>query len=222
METASPDTRRTLLDQARVSFATAGFDGASVRGITQSAGANLGAITYHFGGKEQLYLEVLREVVEPLAARIRAIVAGPGSHLERASWVVGAFFDHFEEFPEMPRLMLQQIATGRPPPNPVMRTMGTALHGLSNLIRDGQKMGDIRPGDPLFMALSVISQPVYMTLVAPILEHATGRSLGDAEEHQALVDHAMAFARAALASRHTGTVPDGPHEDTGRDPGRRP
>jgi len=53
------------------------------------------------------------------------------------------------------------------------------------------------------MALSVISQPVYMTLVTPMMAHVAGRSLDQPEQHRALVDHAVAFARAALAPRPT-------------------
>lgn len=198
-----PDTRRALLDHARTGFASSGFDGASVRAITQAADANLGAITYHFGGKEQLYLEVLREVVEPLAARVRRVVAAPGSHLDRAAGIVEEFFEHFKAFPEMPRLMLQQIATGRPPPGPVLETMGTTLGALAGLIRAGQQAGEIRAGDPLLMALSVISQPVYLNLVTPLMPHVAKRTLSSPDERQSLIRHAVAFARAALTADPT-------------------
>ena len=52
-------TRQALLDHATDVFAENGYDLASVREITSRAGANLAAITYHFGGKEALYREVL-------------------------------------------------------------------------------------------------------------------------------------------------------------------
>jgi AcrR family transcriptional regulator len=52
-------TRRALIDAGTSIFAEHGFSGGSVRQITSKARANQAAITYHFGGKEGLYREVL-------------------------------------------------------------------------------------------------------------------------------------------------------------------
>jgi len=58
---ASPDeTRRHLLEAAGEVFAEVGFRDATVREICRRADANIAAINYHFGDKENLYLEVLR------------------------------------------------------------------------------------------------------------------------------------------------------------------
>ena len=48
------DTRRDLLLAAERLFAQQGFQGASLRAITQEAGANLASVNYHFGSKEGL------------------------------------------------------------------------------------------------------------------------------------------------------------------------
>jgi TetR/AcrR family transcriptional regulator, regulator of cefoperazone and chloramphenicol sensitivity len=60
--TTSPDdaTRHQLLEAAGEVFAEVGFREATVREICRRAGANIAAINYHFGDKENLYLEVLR------------------------------------------------------------------------------------------------------------------------------------------------------------------
>ncbi|MBZ6075451.1 TetR/AcrR family transcriptional regulator [Microvirga puerhi] len=56
---AADRTRQALLDAAIAVFSEKGYEGASVREITREAHANQAAITYHFGGKEGLYREVL-------------------------------------------------------------------------------------------------------------------------------------------------------------------
>lgn len=60
-------TRERLIRAASQLFATHGYRGASVRDICNLAGANPGAVSYHFGGKHQLYRVVLRQAASNLA-----------------------------------------------------------------------------------------------------------------------------------------------------------
>ena len=54
----SAATRERILDVAERLFAERGILATSVREITAAAGCNLAAVSYHFGGKENLYREV--------------------------------------------------------------------------------------------------------------------------------------------------------------------
>ena len=57
----SEQTKRRLVQVAGVLFAEHGYTQVTVRDIIEAAQANLGALNYHFGTKECLYGEVLRE-----------------------------------------------------------------------------------------------------------------------------------------------------------------
>ena len=50
----SEDTKERLLDAAERLFAERGFEGASLRAVTQAAGTSVSAANYHFGSKEAL------------------------------------------------------------------------------------------------------------------------------------------------------------------------
>jgi AcrR family transcriptional regulator len=63
--------RERLLDEAERLFAEKGFHAVSVREITRAAGCNLAAVNYHFGNKDNLYLEVFRSRWLPRAKRIQ-------------------------------------------------------------------------------------------------------------------------------------------------------
>lgn len=68
--TDAASTRQRLLAAAAEIFAEHGFAGASVRDICARAEANVAAVNYHFGGKEQLFAEVLRLPLQRLDATI--------------------------------------------------------------------------------------------------------------------------------------------------------
>ncbi len=53
-------TKDRILEAAGELFAECGFRGATVRKICDRAGVNISAIKYHYGGKEELYSEVLK------------------------------------------------------------------------------------------------------------------------------------------------------------------
>jgi AcrR family transcriptional regulator len=63
MRSHRESTRQALLDAAGPLFAQKGFDGTSIRAIAEAAKANIAAVNYHFGSKENLYLEALRTAV---------------------------------------------------------------------------------------------------------------------------------------------------------------
>lgn len=62
------DTKTALLDAAEILFAERGFADTSLRELTTRARANLAAVNYHFGGKEELAVAVLSRRFEPINA----------------------------------------------------------------------------------------------------------------------------------------------------------
>mgnify|MGYP001041450986 CR=1 FL=1 len=64
-------TKERILDTAEVLFAQKGYQAVSVREITSAAKCNLAAVNFHFGNKENLYLEVFRSRWVPRAMRVR-------------------------------------------------------------------------------------------------------------------------------------------------------
>src|SRR5882757_2309157 len=68
-----------ILDVAIRLFAERGFDEVTVREIAEAAGANVAAINYYFGAKEQLIRQAIRSVIAPLnQRRLTALAAAQG------------------------------------------------------------------------------------------------------------------------------------------------
>lgn len=169
-----------------------------MRAITSRAQANLGAVTYHYGSKAELYRAVLEETLLPFRERLRLATTGEGRPLERVERFVRAFFDHFFEHPELRALVLRELSSSDPLQAPVLRTFRANFGLLTRLIEEGQKTGSIRAGEPALLALATATQPVALTLVRPVLEQA-GAVRFDSEERERLVENAVRFVRAGLA-----------------------
>lgn len=56
-------TKLALIMAAGELFAESGIEGPGVRAIAEKAGVNIAAINYHFGSKENLYVETFRYVI---------------------------------------------------------------------------------------------------------------------------------------------------------------
>ncbi len=193
------DTAGTLIRTAREVFAQQGFAGSSVREITAAAGANLGAITYHFGSKQALYEAVLEDTVTPFRRRLAAAAAIDGAALDRIERFLRESLDHMAEHPDLPRLLLQQLAAGPPLPSTVESTMRANVGTLAGLIRDGQRDGTIRDGDPRLMAFSVGGQPIMLALLRDALSQSVGLDQDDPTTRARLAEGVIRFVRAGLA-----------------------
>lgn len=193
------DTREALLASARRLFARRGYDGTSIRAITADAGANLGAVTYHFGSKRALYVQVLEQVLAPMPGRVAGALDAPGTPVERLEGAVRVFFQQLEENPDQPMLILQEIAAGKSAPPPVLRILRAVLTRISAVVEEGQRDGSIRPGSPMLFVLSLLSQPVYMSLATRLVPPDEGVSWTDPWVRSAAIDHAVAFIRSGLA-----------------------
>jgi AcrR family transcriptional regulator len=187
------------LAAGRILFAKRGYDGASVRAITLEAGVNLGAVTYHFGSKRALYAAVLEQGLRPLAVRVQDVLRAEGTALDRMLAVVRVYFEHLGENPDLPGLLLQEIAAGKQPPAVVLEIVRSLKDAIAGLQLEGVADGSVRDGHPVLTALSVVSQPIYLALVAPLLRTVGPIDLADPATRRKALDHTLAFVRAGLA-----------------------
>lgn len=79
------DTKAKLIKVGAQLFAERGFNGVSIRDLVGKANVNLGAITYHFGGKDQLFDAVIADRTRPIRENIERIATSDLSPKEKLS-----------------------------------------------------------------------------------------------------------------------------------------
>lgn len=71
------DLSTKLVDAARRRFLRDGVEGASLRGIAQDAGTNIGMVYYYFKTKDELFLAVVEDVYVGLLADFERALSAP-------------------------------------------------------------------------------------------------------------------------------------------------
>jgi AcrR family transcriptional regulator len=194
------DPRERLIEAARQLFASAGYDATSVRDITSRARANLGAITYYFGSKEALYHAVIERFATPVADLIAAVAAEGGPPLDRLAKCVRVFMDHIWQHPEMPRVMMREMASDRPLPDPVAKVIRRNIESFTRIIGQGQADGSIRQGPPHLMAMSIAGLPLFHALAAKAVRQVVGADPADPAVRAMIADHIIGNMRRALGT----------------------
>jgi hypothetical protein len=92
------------------------------------------------------------------------------------------------------------VAAGKAPPREVLDIVRGLKQSIGGLQVEGIADGSLRPGDPTLTALSVVSQPIYFALVAPLLRTLGPMDLTDPKTRRRALEHTKAFVRAGLAS----------------------
>lgn len=110
--TAEAAPRERILDAALDLFGDRGLDGTTVRDIAARARVNVAAISYHFGGKDELYRAVAKAAVGSTGAKVRKRIAplietpptDPDTALEGLQTFTATMLDVIVGPPEMRRV----------------------------------------------------------------------------------------------------------------------
>lgn len=85
-------TKNRILETAEVLFAVNGYEGTSLRDITERAGVNVAAVNYHFGSKEKLLTALLDRVIAPInVERLRLLEAASSDGPPDLNQILTAF-----------------------------------------------------------------------------------------------------------------------------------
>jgi AcrR family transcriptional regulator len=177
-------TRERVLRAAVRVFTERGFDATSMREIAARAGVTKPVIYYYFQGKKELYASLLRHVLEATDKVFAAEAARRGPAAARLRSLVATLVRLCREEPELARFVYQVFSY--PSALPLgfdYQSLGHRISGrLEDLIRDGQRRGELRRVDPS-CAVMMLHGAVHFYVAAhlsgvqPALNQRTAASL---------------------------------------------
>lgn len=159
------ELRARLLDAARALFAAKGFDKTSTREIASSVGANIGLISYYFGGKEELYLAVLEQ--SALQLKSHAVFSASLEGMDRCAFrellrgVIALHIASLQAEPELMLIVQRELLDGAPRSLALINgQLQLLLDQLVALLREGKRLGYVRPELHEVTFLMVLSRAI--------------------------------------------------------------
>jgi AcrR family transcriptional regulator len=139
------NTRLQLLAAGKTLFAKQGFEGTSVKQVADLAGVNISLVSYHFGGKENLYRAILLEFGQERLAVANRVLQTTGSEEEfriRAKMFADEMLRcHFAD-PELSTILHRACEEGFPLAQDVFRDTFVQVFGaFERFIAAAQKRG---------------------------------------------------------------------------------
>lgn len=164
--------RDKLLSAAVELFTARGYAATSVREIVEHAGLTKPALYYHFGSKEGIYLEILREIRVRMDEALSRLSSEEGTTRERMTRFGVGLFELFEENVSAVRFM-NAVLWGPPqgaPPFDFRMFHQDIRAAVGRMVEQGIARGELRPEDPACVAeafIAVLSFSMDVHLVYP-------------------------------------------------------
>lgn len=175
-----------IKQQAKRLFAARGFDSVSINDIAQAAACSKANIFHHFGSKEALYFDVMRQAMQRSAASIRQVMV---DNKDPRSRLIQTVKDHYAiicEDPERSRLMMREVMFSSPLRGQELaeEVFGEQFAALTELM---QSIGcdDADNGKLEMLAFMLISTNVMRFHCNNVLQHLQDAKFADPEDKYA-------------------------------------
>jgi TetR/AcrR family transcriptional regulator len=197
------DSRPAIFQAAAHEFAQRGYDAAGVDRIADRARVNKAMLYYHYGSKQGLYVEVLRDMFRTVGARTRAIAQGGGTAEEKIDAWVLAIVEEAAARPWFPPIMLRELASGAAHIDAeTFGMMNVVYTAVRDVILQGQGEGAFREVDPLLTYLTILPTILIFfarqRIVATQRKNTQGLAAAAPREVNEFIRHMQGSARALL------------------------
>lgn len=148
------DTRRRILEAAESVFAALGYHDASIVRITEAAGVAQGTFYIYFGGKQQIFDEVVYDLNRRVRQAMTSASAGAPSRMEAERRGFAAFFQFTADHPALYRLIRQAEFVS---PDVLHHHYESIISGYIPQLESAMASGEVTPTDPSVLAWALIA-----------------------------------------------------------------
>ena len=208
MSDVNASSRDKILEVAEALYARRGFAGVGMREVAGAVGFGKSSLFHHFRSKVQLYLAVLERVLARIEVRLQPILELQLGAAEKLDRWIDALIDELAEQPATARMLLRALFeeeafdTGNwPEGQAVDRRLATVLEGITRLLTDGMRNGELRSASAPHVVQTLIGATIFHFASGEVGEGLLGGPLLSAEAVRARKAETKAFFHHGLAMR---------------------
>jgi TetR/AcrR family transcriptional regulator len=198
-------TREALLAAATELFADRGYEGVPVWAIAKKAGVNKAMISYHFGGKRQLYRQIVSAAFSDIVARAERLSESSRPAPDLLREFIGMVGEvATRDNPHFAAMFLREVLTGGKHLDPRMVGLPVrVLNAVQKIVERGVREGALRPVDPTLTHLSMVGSLIFFFATASFRDRALAdRSLRmRSPDAASYVKHVQDLITHGLASK---------------------
>jgi AcrR family transcriptional regulator len=206
MAEPSHSSRDKILEVAEALYARRGFAGVGMREVAETVGLGKSSLFHHFRSKVQLYLAVLDRVLGRIDDRLRPVLQAEAAPAEKLDRWIEALVDAFAEQPASARLLVRALfeedefeSEDWPEGQAAEQRLQSILDGVTELLRDGMRVGAFRRASAPHVVQTLIGATLYHFVSGEIGEALIGGPLLSAEAVHARKAEMKAFLHYGLA-----------------------
>ena len=198
------DPKARIVAAATRLLAERGYQSTSVRDIVKAAGVNLNAVNYYFGSKQDLYLTVMRSLIDAAQRRAQPRPSTAGDPALAPEQALAAEVQRLLEFfladrSGLARLSALEIIN----PSPAAADLALLLHDeeraeLTAIVRTLLGAAASREETLQACVRSVLSQCTHYMFIGKVLPLTDPELAEDPERIRQLAEHITEFSLAAI------------------------
>lgn len=179
------DSRTKLIEAAIPLFSEKGLAGVSIRELAEAANVNSALISYHFGGKDGLYLGALEKLFSPVTTLLDAFETLEAVPPERITYYAKAVLSVHNKSPYLIRLVHSELT------NPTFALKVIVEKYISRFFKfiyqsfaDGVKEGYFNADlDPTYATISLAGIMNFYFIMRPITKEFLAANIDHDEKY---------------------------------------
>lgn len=203
-QTDTDDTRSQILGHAKTLFAAKGFNGTSVRDIVHAAGVNVSLVSYHFGGKDGLYRECIKQAGTNRLSIARDILT-PAQSAADVRQKLATYVDRslaaFAADLETQKIIALELDLGRTSFGDLLKEVFLKIHThVAEFLSSAQAHGWLRKDmDPRHIAAMIQGLMINEIRLEKVKKSYFGASIEDAHHRADCAKHIGALVLDGIA-----------------------